>query len=66
MKATDELFEHDVVSAETWSALEDFFDTRQLLDILTAIGGYRMFSMSMNSYGVQLDPNSTRLPSELR
>jgi alkylhydroperoxidase family enzyme len=66
MKATDELFEDDVVSTETWNALEDAFDTRQLLDILTAIGGYRMFSMSMNSYGVQLDPNSTRFPPELR
>ncbi len=66
MKATDELFEDDVVSAETWNALEEAFDTRQLLDVLTAIGGYRMFSMSMNSYGVQLDPNPTRFPPELR
>ena len=66
MKATDELFEDDVVSAGTWNALAETFDSRQLLDILTAIGGYRMFSMSMNSYGVQLDPNSTRFPPELR
>jgi alkylhydroperoxidase family enzyme len=66
MRATDELFESEVVSAETWSALEEAFDSRQLLDILTAIGGYRMFSMSMNSYGVQLDPNSTRFPPELQ
>jgi alkylhydroperoxidase family enzyme len=66
MKATDELHRDTVVSAQTWAALEKSFDERQLLDILLAIGGYRMFSMAMNSYGVQLDPNGNRFPEQLR
>jgi alkylhydroperoxidase family enzyme len=68
LRATDELYRDDRVSAETWAALEDEFDTRELLDILTAIGGYRMFSMAINTFGVQLDPGmeDARFPPHLR
>jgi hypothetical protein len=39
-----------------------------LLDILTAVGGYRMFSMAINTFGVQLDANMSdaRFPPHLR
>jgi len=66
MKATDELHRDAVVSAETWAALEKHFNPRQMLDIVVAVGGYRMFSMAMNTYGVQLDPGGMRLPPHLR
>ena len=66
LRATDELHRDAVVSAGTWAALAKVFDTRQMLDIVVAVGGYRMFSMSMNSYGVQLDANPTRFPPHLR
>lgn len=66
LRATDELYRDTAVSAQTWSALEEVFDARQLLDIVVAVGGYRMFSMAMNSYGVQLDPDPTRFPPQLR
>jgi hypothetical protein len=44
------------------------FEPAQLLDILTAVGGYRMFSMAINSFGVQLDSNmmESRFPQQLR
>jgi alkylhydroperoxidase family enzyme len=66
MRAADELYNDAAVSNATWRELAAQFDTRQLLDILVTVGGYRMFSMAMNSYGVQLDPNPTRFPTELR
>lgn len=68
LTATDELFRDDVVSDETWAALAGALDTNQLLDMLIAIGGYRMFSMAINTFGVQLDPNMTnlRFPPHLR
>ena len=68
LRATDELYRDDFVSDETWAVLAGEFDTRQLLDILTAIGGYRMFSMAINTFGVQLDANMTdaRFPPHLR
>lgn len=68
LRATDEMYRDDYISDETWDALTDSFDTQQLLDILTTIGGYRMFAMAINTFGVQLDPNmmDARFPPHLR
>jgi alkylhydroperoxidase family enzyme len=68
LRATDELYRDDVVSAETWAALAKDLDTQQLLDVLIAVGGYRSASMAINSAGVQLDPNMAdfRFPPHLR
>ncbi len=68
LRAADELYRDDFVSDETWASLAAQFDTAQLLDILTAVGGYRMFSMAINTFGVQLDDNmaDARFPPHLR
>ena len=66
--ATDELYRSDRVSDATWIALAAKLDTKQLLDVLIAVGGYRSTSMAINSAGVQLDANMAdfRFPSSLR
>jgi alkylhydroperoxidase family enzyme len=68
IRATDDLYRDDTVSGATWSALSRSLDTRQLLDVLIAVGGYRSTSMAINSAGVQLDANMAafRFPSSLR
>jgi 4-carboxymuconolactone decarboxylase len=68
LHATDELYRDDRVTAETWAALSASFNPGQLLDVLIAVGGYRMASMAINSAGVQLDANMAdfRFPSSLR
>jgi alkylhydroperoxidase family enzyme len=68
LRATDELYRDDMVSADTWAALSTGLDTKQLLDVLIAVGGYRATSMAINGAGVQLDPNMAdfRFPSSLR
>jgi len=68
LRATDELYRDDRVSDDTWAALSKGLDTRQLLDVLVAVGGYRSTSMAINSAGVQLDPNMAdfRFPPSLR
>jgi alkylhydroperoxidase family enzyme len=68
LRATDELFEQDRVSDGTWTALAAALDTRQLFDVLIAVGGYRSTSMLINSAGVQLDANMAdfRFPPALR
>lgn len=68
LQATDELYRDDVVSDKTWSALARGLDTKQLLDVLIAVGGYRSTSMAINSAGVQLDANMAdfRFPPDLR
>jgi 4-carboxymuconolactone decarboxylase len=68
LRATDEIFENDVISASTWSELERSFSPGQMLEVLFAIGGYRSTSILINSAGVQLDANMAdfRFPPELR
>ena len=57
IRATDELYRDDRVSDETWTTLAKGLDTKQLLDVLIAVGGYRATSMAINSAGVHLDAN---------
>lgn len=66
LTATDELYRDFVISDETWAHLDAEFDELQLIDIVTAVGGYRMFSMAISSFGVQLDPGGQRFPPHLR
>lgn len=66
LRAVDELYRDDVVSDATWRELAALFDARQMLDVLTTIGAYRMVSMALNSLGVQLEPGAERLPASLR
>jgi alkylhydroperoxidase family enzyme len=66
VRAADELFTSDTISDATWKALDDQFDERQLLDVLITTGGYRMVSMSLNTFGVAAEPDSDPLPSSTR
>jgi 4-carboxymuconolactone decarboxylase len=65
LRSVDEIYEHDTVSDQTWSALAAGLDAKQLLDVLITTGGYRMVSMALNSLGVQLEPNAIRFPADL-
>jgi alkylhydroperoxidase family enzyme len=65
LRAVDELYRDDVVSDTTWKALAETLDTKQLLDVLITIGGYRMVSMALNTFGVQLEPGAERFPASL-
>jgi 4-carboxymuconolactone decarboxylase len=68
LRATDELYRDDRVSDATWTALAAHFDTRQLMDVLVSVAGYRTASMAINSAGVQLDANMAdfRFPAFVR
>jgi alkylhydroperoxidase family enzyme len=66
LRAVDELHRDYVVSDATWRQLAASFDSKQLLDILTTIGGYRMVSMALNTFGVQLESGAERFPASLR
>jgi 4-carboxymuconolactone decarboxylase len=66
MRSVDELHRDHVVSDATWRELAKEFDAKQLLDILTTIGGYRMVSMALNTFGVQLEEKAERFPPSLR
>jgi alkylhydroperoxidase family enzyme len=56
LKAVDELHAEAFLSDETWNALAETYDTRQMMDLVFAVGQYNLVSMALNSFGVQLDP----------
>jgi len=68
LRATDELYRDDRISDATWAELAAQLDTKQLMDVVVAITGYRTASMAINSAGVQLDANMAdfRFPAFLR
>lgn len=68
LRATDELFENDILTTATWNELAATLSDGQMLDVLFAVGGYRSNSILISSAGVQLDANMAdfRFPPALR
>ncbi len=55
LQATDELRKDAFITDATWNGLCQHFDTRQLMDVVFAVGQYNLVSMALNTLGVQLD-----------
>jgi 4-carboxymuconolactone decarboxylase len=51
--AVDELVENTRMSDETWAALGERMDKRQLMDFVFTVGGYHMLAMALNTFGVE-------------
>ena len=63
LRASDELYRDGVVSDATWRALSEKFDTGLMMSAIFTTSAYRAISMSLNTYGVQLDEvGDERLP----
>lgn len=58
LRAADELHGDSFVSDETWAALSEDYDARQLMDVVFAAGQYALVSMALNTFGVQLEPGT--------
>jgi alkylhydroperoxidase family enzyme len=66
LQAVDDLYANDRVAPATWARLATRLDRKQLLDVLIAAGGYRMVSMSLNTFGVPPEANREPLPAVRR
>ena len=53
LRAADELQRDLVIATETWNRLATRYDTRQLMDVVFTIGGYRFLAMAQNAVGLQ-------------
>jgi alkylhydroperoxidase family enzyme len=62
LRAVDELHADSRIGDATWRALSAQLSTRQLIDLLFAVGQYRLVSMALNSLGVELDPGVEGFP----
>jgi alkylhydroperoxidase family enzyme len=59
LRATDELYSDQFISDETWQALLQSWNEKQLIDLLFTVGQYAMVSMVLNSLGVQIEDSPT-------
>lgn len=55
LHAADELHADAVIGNKTWAALSERYQTQQLMDVVFTVGQYHLVSMSLNTFGVQLD-----------
>ena len=52
-RAVDELDDRTEISDETWTALTDHLDERQLMDLVFVVGGYAMLAQVVNTFGIE-------------
>ena len=55
LQAADDLFEHSVVSDQTWATLSATYSIEQMMDVVFTVGQYNLVSWALNSFGVPLD-----------
>jgi 4-carboxymuconolactone decarboxylase len=62
LRVADELFREANVSDATWKALTEGLETGLAMSAVFSSADYRAISMSLNTYGVQLEEGDERFP----
>ena len=62
LRVVDELYQSAMISDETWRALTAQYDTAEAMSAVYTPSSYRATSMSLNAYGVQLEPGDEGFP----
>jgi alkylhydroperoxidase family enzyme len=55
LRAVDELDEKSNISDQTWAALGERLDERQLMDLVFTTGNYIALAMALNTFGVEVE-----------
>jgi len=63
VRAVDELIDDHCLSDETWEALVTSWSTKQVIDLVFAVGQYQLVSMALRSFGVQREPGVPGFPA---
>lgn len=63
LQAADELHLEQRLSDATWERLSARYDTQQLVELPMLVGHYHLLAMTLNSLGVDLEPEYENLPS---
>ena len=66
LRAADELHADACIGDETWARLSAHFDTKQLMDIVFAVGCYEVLAMAFKTFGVSFEPGVEPLAPDVR
>jgi alkylhydroperoxidase family enzyme len=64
IQAVDELHDDGKIGDDTWAALADRYDERQLIELPMLVGHYHMLAFTLNTLGVELEPGLTGFAAE--
>jgi len=64
IRVADELHQNAMVSDETWDLLTYAYDLAEAMSAIFTAASYRSTSMTLNAYGVQLEPGDERFPPD--
>jgi alkylhydroperoxidase family enzyme len=56
IRAADELHDDSCLGDDTWAALAERYDDRQLIEVPMLVGHYHLVAYTLNSLGVQIEP----------
>ena len=65
LRAADEIYRDGIISNETWAALAEQYDTREMMSVVMTVANYRLVSMSLNALGVQPQETDELFPTVL-
>jgi AhpD family alkylhydroperoxidase len=60
MAAVDELHDQSRICPDTWAALGARLDDRQRMDLIFTVGGYGVLATALNTFGVELEPDTAQ------
>lgn len=64
LRAADELRRESFISNATWTTLSTYYDKKQMVDIIVAVGGYTMTGLVTNSFGIQVESGYPTMPKD--
>jgi alkylhydroperoxidase family enzyme len=64
LRAVDELRREAFISDATWAELGKDLDIKQRLDLIFTVGGYAMTALTINSFGIPIEPNLIGYPAK--
>lgn len=56
LRAADELHADSRVGDETWAALADRYDEKQLIELPILVGQYHLVAYALNTLGIEVEP----------
>lgn len=62
LRAADELHRDATIGEDTWGALAAELDERQLIEVCMVVGQYHLVAFTLNSLGVQPEPDAAAFP----
>ncbi len=60
VKAADELVHDHFITDATWAALATRYSNEQIVDVIFTVANYTLVSMTLNSLGVQIEPDTEK------